>query len=75
MNKFDSETVIAMRAVLEEVCRHLPSNSTSARAFIASRILERASGGERTYCALLEAGRRAVIDQFGTVQAVRKVFP
>lgn len=62
MNKFDSKTTAEMRTVLEEVCSHIPSNSTSAPTFIASRILECASKGEETYDGLLAAGRRAVLD-------------
>ena len=49
MNHFGSDTISIMRAVLDDVCSHLPRNSTSARTFIASRILECASKGERTY--------------------------
>ena len=71
MKQFNSETVTAMRTVLEEVCSHIPPNSTSARTFIASRILECASKGEQTYAGLLDAGRRAVIDQFGNVDVLR----
>ena len=74
MKKFDSDTVMAMRSVLEEVCSHIPSESTSARTFVASRILECANRGEQTHGSLLDAGRRAVIEQFGSVNAVRKVF-
>jgi hypothetical protein len=71
MSKFDSQTITAMRTVLEEVCSHILSNSTSARIFIASRILECASKGEQTHDGLLAAGRRAVIDQFGSVGTIR----
>jgi hypothetical protein len=71
MPLFNAQTVTAMRAVLEEVCSHIPANSTSARTFIASKILECASNGEETYDGLLAAGRRAVIDQFGAVGVVR----
>ena len=72
MKHFCSDTVNIMRAVLDDVCSHLPRNSTSARTFIASRILECASKGERTYDGLLRAARLAVIEQFGTVEAIRK---
>jgi hypothetical protein len=74
MNSFNSETITVMRTVLEEVCSHLPSNSTSARSFVASRILECASKGDKTYDGLLAAGRRAVLDQFGNVDVVRETF-
>jgi hypothetical protein len=72
MKQFCSDTVNIMRAVLDDVCSHLPRNSTSARTFIASRILECASKGERTYDGLLRAARLAVIEQFGTVEAIRR---
>jgi hypothetical protein len=74
MNQFDSKTIETMRSVLDEVCSHIPANSTSARSFIASQILKCASTGEETYDGLLAAGRRAVIDQFGTVSAVRSAL-
>ena len=71
MKQFDSQTVMAMRAALDEVCRHIPANSNSARTFVASRILECASNGEQTYDALMLAGRRAVLDRFADVESVR----
>lgn len=74
MNKFDNQTIAAMRSVLEEVCSHIPPNASSARTFVASRILECASKGEETYDGLLAAGRRAVLDQFGNTDALRATF-
>jgi hypothetical protein len=74
MNKYGITTVTTMRTVLEEVCIHIPRNSTSARAFIASQILKCASAGEESYDGLLAAARRAVIDQFGNIDAVRSNF-
>jgi hypothetical protein len=74
MNRFDPETIAAMRSVLEEVCSHMPSGSAEARSFVAARLLECASNGNQTHDLLLNAGRRAVIDQFGNVDAVRKFF-
>ena len=74
MNQFGSETITKMRTVLEEVCSHIPQTQTSARTFVASQILECASSGEETYDGLLAAGRRAVIDQFGSVDAVRSAL-
>jgi len=71
MSQFSTETVAAMRAALAEVCSHIPEQSTDARVFIASKILECAYQGEKTYDALLHAGRRAVIERFGTVNVVR----
>jgi hypothetical protein len=74
MNKFDSKTIVAMRAVLEEVCSHIPPNSTTVRTFIASRILECASGGEETYDGLSAAGRRAALDRFGNADVLRVAY-
>jgi hypothetical protein len=74
MNQYCSKTITTMRSVLEEVCSHMPASSTSARVFIASQLLKCASAGEESYEGLLAAGRRAVIDQFGNVDAVRSEF-
>jgi hypothetical protein len=74
MNKFDSRTIAAMRAVLVEVCSHIPPSSSSTRVAIASRLLECASMGEKSYGSLLAVARRAVIDQFGNVDAIRTTF-
>ncbi len=71
MSQLDSKTISAMRIILEDVCGHLPANSTAARTFVASRILECAHRGERTYDGLLDAARRAVIAQFGSIDFVR----
>ena len=72
MNQFGSTTITTMRSVFNEVCSRIPPNSTSARVFVASQILKCASTGEQSYDDLLAAGRRAVIEQFGDVDAVRK---
>jgi len=69
MQQFEPKLISAMRTVFDEVCSHIPS--TSARTFVAARILECASSGEETYEGLLAAGRRAVIDQFGSVDAIQ----
>jgi hypothetical protein len=74
MNKFDPETVVAMRAALDEVCSHIPAHSTSARTFVASRILECAGRGETTFEALRTAGRRAVLDRFASVDVARRML-
>ena len=71
MSRFETETLAAARAALAEICSHIPERSADARAFIASKILESAYRGEKTYDGLLQAGRRAVIERFGTVNAVR----
>jgi len=74
MKQFDLETVGTMRAALDEVCRHIPAQSASARTFVATRILESAHGGERTFDGLLRAGRRAVLEQFGSTEAAIKAL-
>jgi hypothetical protein len=74
MSKFDAETIAAMKDVLQEVCSHIPAKSTAARTFVAAKILECASNGKRSHDMLLDAGRRAVIDQFGNLDAVRSMF-
>jgi hypothetical protein len=71
MSQFSAETVKAMRAALAEICSHVPDKSPDARAFVAAKILECARQGEKTYDGLLQAGRRAVIERFGTVNVVR----
>ena len=75
MSKFDPETVAAMRSVLEEVCSHIPARSTAARSFVAAKILECASNGNQSHDLLLDAGRRAVIDQFGSYGPNKPVAP
>jgi hypothetical protein len=74
MNQFDQATVAVMRAALEEVCKHIPAGSTGARAFVATRILESAHSGDRSLDALMRAGRRAVIDRFGSTNAAMKAL-
>src|SRR3954453_18051208 len=74
MSKFDPETITAMRTVLDEVCSHIPAQSTAARTFVAARILECATSGKQSHDLLMEAGRRAVIEQFGSIDAVRGAF-
>jgi hypothetical protein len=71
MSQFDPEIVKIMRAALAEVCSHIPEQSPDARAFVASKILESANRGEETYEGLLQVGRRAVIERFGTVNVLR----
>ena len=60
MTQLDIRTISALRTVLEDVCCDLPVSSTSARTFVASRILECARGGEQTYDALKDAGHQAL---------------
>src|SRR4051795_6040339 len=74
MSQFDPETINVMRSVLEEVCSHIPAHATPARTFVAARILECASSGKQSHDLLMEAGRRAVIDQYGSMDAVLSAF-
>ena len=74
MKQFDTETVTAMRAALDEVCQHVPASATSARTVVASRILQRASEGSTDYEDFRDAGRRAVLDQFANVNVVRSLM-
>ncbi|WP_245310701.1 MULTISPECIES: hypothetical protein [Bradyrhizobium] len=74
MNKFDPDTVVAMRAALDEVCSHIPAESISARRFVASRILECAGRGVTDFDDLRTAGRRAVLDRFASVDAARSML-
>ena len=60
MIQLDSQIISALRTVLEDVCGHLPLNSTTARTFVASKILECAQGGQQTYDELKEAGQVAL---------------
>jgi urease gamma subunit len=45
-----------------------------ARTLVAAKILECASNGNQSHDLLLDAGRLAVIDQSGNVDAVCKFF-
>jgi hypothetical protein len=71
MTQLDGKTISALRTVLNDVCSHLPASSIAARTFVASKILECAHRGEQTYDGLLEAGRRAVVAQFGTIESIK----
>jgi hypothetical protein len=69
MTQFDNETVTAMRTALDEVCQHVPVSATSARTIVATRILQRANEGKACYDDFREVGRRAILDQFASVEA------
>ena len=70
MIQFDPGMVSAMRGALEDVCRHLPQHSAanSLRAFVASKILQSARDGEKTYSGLARAGRSAIAEAAGPRQ-------
>ena len=58
---FDTRTLANMEVALERACKILASGSEQhdTRRHIASRIVERAEGGDRTLGGLTEAGRIA----------------
>jgi hypothetical protein len=60
MIQLDSHIISSLRTVLDDVCGHLPFNSTTARTLVASSILERAHAGEQTYDGLREAAEAAL---------------
>ena len=60
MTPLDANTISALRSVFEEVCGHLPPDSNSLRALVASKILECAHAGEQTYDDLRQAGLDAL---------------
>ena len=74
MNNFDPKTVGDMRRVFDEVCSHIPAGSTAARTLVAVRIIECAGQGKLAYHHLLEAGRRAVIEEFGDIKAIERLY-
>ena len=59
MTQLDSQIVSSFRDVLDDVCGHLPFNSTTAR-ILASSILQRADAGEQPCDGLREAGEAAL---------------
>jgi hypothetical protein len=60
MTHLDSNIISLLRAVLDDVCRHLPASSVMARTLVASTILEAARSGQQTYDHLKEAGLQAL---------------
>ncbi|WGD53090.1 hypothetical protein QA641_03880 [Bradyrhizobium sp. CB1650] len=57
---FDTETTTLLRAVLDEVCETVSRYETSARAHVASKILEAATRGETSVDGLKQVGRNAL---------------
>jgi hypothetical protein len=60
-DSFDPRTLANMEVALERACQALPmgSGNHEARRHIASRIIKRAKGGDRTLGGLTRAGRAA----------------
>ena len=57
---FDSDTTNVLRAVLEEVCDSGSKYETGARAYVASKLLEAARGGQTSIDDLKKIGRSAL---------------
>jgi hypothetical protein len=57
---FDATTTALLRAVHEDVCQMVSPFQTTARVHVASKILEAASGGERSVEGLTRIGRHAL---------------
>ncbi|WOH57716.1 hypothetical protein [Bradyrhizobium sp. BWC-3-1] len=56
----DSDTTALLRAVLEEVCAKVSWSDSGIRAHVASKLLEAATGGERTRERLKQVGVEAL---------------
>ena len=57
---FDAQTAALLRAVLDEVCQDVSRYETSAKVYVASKILEAATKGETTADGLKLVGRTAL---------------
>ena len=57
---FDIETTALLRAVLDEVCEDVSRHETGARAYVASKLREAATNGERAVDDLKRVGRSAL---------------
>jgi hypothetical protein len=57
---FSSEVIALLRNVLDEICADVARHETSKKTFVASKILESASKGERDADALRSVGRQAL---------------
>lgn len=58
----DPATTALLRAVLDEVCEHVSSRDTGARAHVASKMLEAATRGETSRERLTQIGREALTE-------------
>ncbi|MGY4512386.1 hypothetical protein [Bradyrhizobium sp. USDA 3650] len=57
---FDAETTAILRAVLDEVCVSISRCETSARTYVASKLLEAAMAGDASVANLKHVGRTAL---------------
>ena len=55
-----NEVTVLLRSIFDEVCVGVPVHETGKKAFVASKLLECASAGERNVDALRLVGRRAL---------------
>ncbi|MDA9476885.1 hypothetical protein XI03_20825 [Bradyrhizobium sp. CCBAU 65884] len=55
-------TTALVRAVLGEICGHIATQNTGARAHVASKVLEAASGGYASHERLRQIGREALTE-------------
>jgi hypothetical protein len=60
----DKETVAAIRAAFEDICRCLPAEHQSGRGYVASRILKCANEGELSLDGLKQAGNIALLELY-----------
>ncbi|MGY8632786.1 hypothetical protein RAD15_09945 [Bradyrhizobium sp. 14AA] len=58
----DPATTALLHAVLDEVCEHISSHDTGARAHVASKILEAATRGDTSPERLKQIGREALAE-------------
>ncbi|WP_369726159.1 hypothetical protein AB8Z38_16695 [Bradyrhizobium sp. LLZ17] len=58
----DPATTALLRAVLDEVCVHISTNDTGARAHVASKILQAASRGDTSPERLKQIAREALME-------------
>ncbi|MDF0498851.1 hypothetical protein P0R27_36810 [Bradyrhizobium yuanmingense] len=58
----DPAATALLRAVLDEVCEHISSHDTGARAHVASKMLDAAARGETSRERLEQIGREALTE-------------
>lgn len=67
-DSFDSRTLANMQLALERACKILSTGGEKhwARRHIASKIMERVEGGDKTLRGMTEAGRAAALELCAT---------
>ncbi|MEH2508910.1 hypothetical protein V1291_000264 [Nitrobacteraceae bacterium AZCC 1564] len=66
----DKETVAAIRAAFDDICRSLPTEQQAVRSYVAARILKSASEGELTFGGLRQAGNIALLELYAGVARI-----